>query len=111
MQAAPPVPVANAGEPRDWLGYQRYADALWARVVHNFALDSDARSAAAAAKKADGRDLPTGDPLVVGVYGEWGVRKSRLLELMYQLAARQNAEDCAQRVRDPETSEASPTLR
>ncbi|WP_374566807.1 SUMF1/EgtB/PvdO family nonheme iron enzyme [Ideonella sp.] len=111
MQAAPPVPVANAGEPRDWLGYQRYADALWARVVHNFALDSDARSAAVAAKKADGRDLPTGDPLVVGVYGEWGVGKSRLLELMYQLAARQNAEDCAQRVRDPQAYDASPALR
>lgn len=111
MQAVPPVPVAQAGEPRDWLGYQRYADALWARIVHNFALDSDARSAAAAAKKPDGRDLPTGDPLVVGVYGEWGVGKSRLLELMYQLAARQNVEDCAQRVRDPQAYEASPALR
>jgi len=114
MQAAPPVPpvpIANPGEPRDWLGYQRYADALWARIVHNFALDSDARSAVAAAKKPDGRDLPTGDPLVVGVYGEWGVGKSRLLELMYQLAARQNVEDCAQRVRDPQAFEASPALR
>jgi len=111
MQAAPSVPVAQAGEPRDWLGYQRYADALWTRIVHNFALDSDARSAAAAAKKPDGRHLPTGDPLVVGVYGEWGVGKSRLLELMYQLAARQNVEDCAQRVRDPQAYEASPALR
>ncbi|HEX5683663.1 MAG TPA: P-loop NTPase fold protein, partial [Ideonella sp.] len=105
------MPVPQAGEPRDWLGYQRYADALWARIVHNFALDSDARSAVVAAKKPDGRDLPTGDPLVVGVYGEWGVGKSRLLELMYQLAARQNAEDCAQRVRDPHAYETSPALR
>jgi formylglycine-generating enzyme required for sulfatase activity len=110
--AAPPSGPANdAGEPRDWLGYQRYADALWARIVHNFALDADARSVAAALKKGDGRDLPTGDPLVVGVYGEWGVGKSRLLELMYQLAARQNAEECLQRARDPQAYANSPALR
>ncbi|MEK8030199.1 SUMF1/EgtB/PvdO family nonheme iron enzyme [Ideonella sp. DXS29W] len=113
MQAAassPSGPAVTESEPRDWLGYQRYADALWGRVVHNFALDADARSAARH-RSAESSGLPTGDPLVVGVYGEWGVGKSRLLELMYQRAARQNAEDCLQRARDPHAFAASPALR
>lgn len=112
MQAAAPPSDSDTVStgPQDWLGYQRYADALWARIVHHFALDADARSAAKG-RAGERRDLPTGDPLVVGVYGEWGVGKSRLLELMYQLAARQNVEDCLQRARDPQAYAASPALR
>jgi KAP family P-loop domain/Sulfatase-modifying factor enzyme 1 len=49
----------------DWLGYGVYADTLWARIVR--ALDKD--------------DLGD-DPLVIGLFGEWGAGKSYLLNLM-----------------------------
>jgi formylglycine-generating enzyme required for sulfatase activity len=49
----------------DWLGYGVYADTLWARIVR--ALDKD--------------DLGD-DPLVIGLFGEWGAGKSYLLNMM-----------------------------
>lgn len=119
MQGPPTTPLSSSADaadgPRDWLGYSRYAQALWARVVHQFELDAQARSQAAAAESAGQgatrHSPPTGDPLVVGVYGEWGVGKSRLLELLYEKAAEQNAADCAQRARDPQAYAAGPALR
>ena len=54
----------------DWLGYGAYADALWSRTVR--ALDKD----------KDGKHALGDDPLVIGVFGEWGAGKSKLLSLM-----------------------------
>ena len=111
----PPGAEQGAAGPRDWLGYRRYAQVLWGRVVHQFDLDALERAEAARAQpqaEGDARPSPpTGDPLVVGVYGEWGVGKSRLLELLYEQAVRQNASDCAQRARDPHAYAAGPMLR
>ena len=70
----------------DWLGYGVYADALWARVLK--ALDKD---------NASGKPLGD-DPLVVGLFGEWGAGKSHLLKLIYELAQDQSARDIAERV-------------
>ena len=70
----------------DWLGYGAYADALWARVLK--ALDKD---------NASGKPLGD-DPLVVGLYGEWGAGKSHLLKLIYQRAQEQSARDITERV-------------
>ncbi len=70
----------------DWLGYSAYADALWARVVR--ALDKD----------ADGKKPLGDDPLVIGIFGEWGAGKSALLKLMYRRAQAQSAIDIAKRV-------------
>ncbi|MCY7307982.1 MAG: KAP family NTPase, partial [Rhodoferax sp.] len=54
----------------DYLGYDVYADTLWARIQQ--ALNTDGDSAA-----------PLGDdPLVVGIFGEWGAGKSKLLSLI-----------------------------
>ena len=92
--------------PLDWLGYQQYANSLWARIVHGFAQES-ARSA----PSKDSRNAPAGDPMVIGVYGEWGVGKSRLLELTYALAAAQSAQDCSQRALDPHAYRTTDALR
>ena len=46
----------------DWLGYGEYADTLWDRVKSSFA-QPGAKS-----------DVGT-DPLVIGVFGEWGAGK------------------------------------
>ena len=70
----------------DWLGYGAYADALWARVLK--ALDKD---------NASGKPLGD-DPLVVGLFGEWGAGKSHLLKLIYERAQEQSARDIAERV-------------
>ena len=92
-------PVSPNG-PEDWLGYGFYADSLWARV----------RLALSTAKVQSAHALPTADPLVVGVYGEWGAGKSRLLELVYDRARRQNGKDVAQRLQDPSAYAGSPLL-
>ena len=44
----------------DWLGYGAYADALWIRTMR--ALDKD----------KDGKKPLGDDPLVIGIFGEWG---------------------------------------
>lgn len=79
------TPTLPAADPDDWLGYGAYADALWSRVVR--ALDKD----------KGGRPLGD-DPLVIGIFGEWGAGKSHLLKLVYQRAAEQSARDIAARV-------------
>lgn len=52
----------------DWLGYGVYADTLWARI-----------------ERALAEDLKSGqlgdDPMVIGIFGEWGAGKSQLLKL------------------------------
>ena len=54
----------------DWLGYGAYADALWGRIQ-------------TALIKSEGANAKLGDdPLVIGVFGEWGAGKSKLLSLM-----------------------------
>lgn len=92
--------------PVDWLNYGQYANALWSRVQHGFALEGER-----AARRQDNTATPSGDPLVVGIYGEWGVGKSRLLELVYARAAAASATECAQRVLDPAAYAHSPALR
>ena len=70
----------------DRLGYGVYADALWARIAT--ALDKDKKS-----------NRPLGDdPLVVGLFGEWGAGKSHLLKLIYDRAQDQSTRDIAERV-------------
>ncbi len=70
----------------DWLGYGAYADALWIRTMR--ALDRD----------KDGMKPLGDDPLVIGIFGEWGAGKSHLLKLVYRLAQDQSARDIAHRV-------------
>ena len=63
--------------PNDALGYDVYAKTLWERIgqsLNNKTLGDD--------------------PLVVGVFGEWGAGKSKLLELIHELAKIKNDEDC-----------------
>jgi formylglycine-generating enzyme required for sulfatase activity len=78
----------------DWLNYSQYAQPLWRRMHNELNHSTRGRGTAA------GR-LPTGDPLVVGVYGEWGAGKTKLLELVYELAAEAAAQTLAQRALDP----------
>ena len=60
----------------DWLGYGAYADALWSRIE-------------TALKKDEINKTELGDdPLVIGVFGEWGAGKSHLLKLMYDESKR-----------------------
>ena len=61
---------ATDSDPNDWLGYGAYADALWGRIQ-------------TALIKSEGSSAVLGDdPLVIGVFGEWGAGKSKLLSLM-----------------------------
>jgi hypothetical protein len=78
-------PLTKQGSTEDWLGYGAYADALWARTVR--ALDKD----------QGGKPLGD-DPLVIGIFGEWGAGKSHLLKLVYERAQEQSARDIAARV-------------
>lgn len=57
----------------DYLGYSVYAQTLWARI--EAALNKDLNCAALG-----------DDPLVVGIFGEWGAGKSKLLKLIEVLA-------------------------
>mgnify|MGYP003431128179 FL=1 len=71
----------NPRGPDDWLGYDRYARTLWSRM--QLAL---AQAAGPSGGASSPHALPTADPLVVGVYGEWGAGKTRLLELVHRQA-------------------------
>jgi formylglycine-generating enzyme required for sulfatase activity len=64
----------NTQEPQDYLGYSVYAQTLWARVAR--ALEKD----------AFGQKELGDDPLVVGIFGEWGAGKSKLLSLIQKHA-------------------------
>ena len=75
---------AKSVDTDDWLGYGVYADTLWARIE------------AALVKDASTGTLGS-DPLVIGVFGEWGAGKSKLLELIYKRAKVRNEADCAKR--------------
>lgn len=66
----------------DLLGYSDYAHTLWARILA--ALNCDAANA----KLQKEQQLLGDDPLVVGIFGEWGAGKSRLLQLIHQKAER-----------------------
>jgi hypothetical protein len=58
---------------KDPLGYDVYAQTLWARIQTALNKDQGVK--------------PLGDdPLVVGIFGEWGAGKSYLLNLIYKLA-------------------------
>ncbi|MFO1338277.1 MAG: P-loop NTPase fold protein [Burkholderiaceae bacterium] len=97
---------AGTADPRDWLNYRTYANTLWQRIEQHFLL----AEATLGQPSAHG-ELPTGDPMVVGVYGEWGVGKSRLLELLYEHAAEENARECELRALDPQAWASSQALR
>ncbi len=72
----------------DYLGYGVYADTLWSRVE-------------AALSKDQGDPTKLGDdPLVVGIFGEWGAGKSKLLSLILERAQRQRSERIAAHKRD-----------
>ncbi len=88
---------ARAGfEPaKDWLNYGQFARPIWQRVKHELESQDGQRPAGSAR-------LPTGDPLVVGVYGEWGAGKTKLLELVHELAALDDDRELAQRALDPQ---------
>jgi formylglycine-generating enzyme required for sulfatase activity len=66
----------------DYLGYGVYADTLWARI--ETALNKDQPTPNGETNLGD-------DPLVVGIFGEWGAGKSRLLKLILENA--QDLED------------------
>lgn len=109
MASAPrPSDAASAsaepiGPTEDWLGYGQYADSLWARMQL-------ALSQPWAPGHTPITSRPGADPLVVGVYGEWGVGKSKLLELVYDRAVAENAQRLRQRSQDPEAWAQSPAL-
>ena len=69
--AAPPsaTPPASALgiDPNDPLGYEAYAKTLWTRIDHALNRDKDSGHLGE-------------DPLVVGLFGEWGVGKTYLLD-------------------------------
>jgi formylglycine-generating enzyme required for sulfatase activity len=82
QQTTPQTAAQTAQPPADgdYLGYNDYADTLWARILA--ALNKDAL----AAKDANGEKPLGDDPLVVGIFGEWGAGKSRLLKLIERKA-------------------------
>lgn len=61
----------------DPLGHDHYAATLWARIEQ--ALD---------------KDDPGDDPLVIGIFGEWGTGKSHLLELIRRRAQEALGDQC-----------------
>lgn len=79
----------------DLLGYADYAHTLWARILA--ALNSDAANA----KLGKDQKLLGDDPLVVGIFGEWGAGKSRLLQLIHRKAEEAAVERFAAHMRDP----------
>ncbi len=84
--AATSTAMPMAAPEGDYLGYGVYADTLWARIAR--ALNKD----------AEGK-IPLGDdPLVVGLFGEWGAGKSKLLSLVLARARAQSQRDIAERL-------------
>ncbi len=79
----------NQAPDGDYLGYGIYADTLWARIAR--ALDKD----------ADGNTQLGDDPLVVGIFGEWGAGKSKLLSLVRAKALAQLRQQQASRDQAP----------
>lgn len=75
-----PMPAATNHDP---LGYADYAATLWARIEQ--ALD---------------KDDPGDDPLVIGIFGEWGTGKSKLLELIRQEADERGGQTEAKRAQE-----------
>jgi formylglycine-generating enzyme required for sulfatase activity len=74
----------------DYLGYSVYAETLWHRI--EAALNKDVAHREAALRE-DKTPPPLGDdPLVVGLFGEWGAGKSKLLSLIQKLAEAQRKE-------------------
>ena len=71
----------------DPLGYAVYAETLWQRVRH--ALDRDGP-----------KDELGDDPLVVGIFGEWGAGKSYLLDKIYREAKKHQRELSLRRQND-----------
>ncbi|NJM43716.1 MAG: hypothetical protein HC858_06585 [Brachymonas sp.] len=59
---------------QDYLGYSVYAQTLWARIAR--ALNKDLQT----------KETIGDDPLVVGIFGEWGSGKSKLLKLIEERA-------------------------
>ena len=78
----------DSADDSDWLGYGAYADALWIRTMR--ALDRD----------KDGRKELGDDPLVIGIFGEWGAGKSALLKLIHKKAEANLAAQIAARADD-----------
>lgn len=71
----------------DYLGYSVYAQTLWNRI--EAALNKDITHREACLRE-DKTPPPLGDdPLVVGLFGEWGAGKSKLLSLIQELAKAQ----------------------
>lgn len=64
----------------DYLDYSVYAQTLWERIEDAFS-----------------KDALGDDPLVIGLYGEWGVGKSKLLDLIHKRAKAKNKLDCEDR--------------
>ena len=80
--ADPQTPADASADP---LSYGSYADSLWRRI--ELALNKD----------RDGKAALGDDPLVVGVFGEWGAGKSHLLKLLQKKAEAQTVQDIANR--------------
>lgn len=80
----------------DPLGYDVYAKTLWARIQ-------------TALNKDEGGKPLGDDPLVVGIFGEWGAGKSYLLKLIQKQAEQASKEQMAQRCLDPQAFEGAHT--
>lgn len=79
--------AASKIDPNDPLGYDVYAKTLWSRIEH--------------ALNRDPHNTELGDdPLVVGLFGEWGVGKSYLLDKIQARATAKQKELAARRRRD-----------
>jgi formylglycine-generating enzyme required for sulfatase activity len=84
----PPYAAPNTGSTEDALGYDAYAKTLWARIEQGLNRD------AITGKLGD-------DPLVVGIFGEWGAGKSFLLNSIRSLSIARLAEQKALQDNDP----------
>jgi formylglycine-generating enzyme required for sulfatase activity len=84
----PPNAAPNTGSTEDALGYDAYAKTLWARIEQGLNRDT------ITSKLGD-------DPLVVGIFGEWGAGKSFLLDSIHGLSIARLAEQKALQNNDP----------
>jgi formylglycine-generating enzyme required for sulfatase activity len=88
LATTPPNAAPNTGSTEDALGYDAYAKTLWARIEQGLNRD------AITGKLGD-------DPLVVGIFGEWGAGKSFLLNSIRSLSIARLAEQKALQDNDP----------